>query len=463
MKKQLSFIFIFLCFLLSLAACQSNETPASEPAEPPIETIQPEPAAPQEPEQDSELPQREKDWMEDIEFLRTEYKKRHLDPFYLCTEEEFDWKLDQLAGRVAELSDNDITFEIMAIIAGMGDVHTYVQQYAPLYDRRFPVRAEYFGGKLYLTACLEGFEQFAPYLLQEIVAVNGVHIGYLNKKAESIIAPFNSWAGRETFDTMYFLPAFFDWAGCNYKKSYTFQILNENGEMESIEVPDTSNVEREGKEWIYPENWEQLIYKRDENWVKYIDGANGGCVCMSFKNPRTYVSSIERLVNDTAYHLAANPECHKMVIDLREHPGGSHQCMGVFAKGIEQLKAEQVYVLTGGTTGSSAMLYMAYFKDALDAVTVGEPAGQFSSFFYGKIEPSILPHSQIGVQIADLWWNPAEELARWGAQPIADEYYNENGRLYPWENTILPDVYIYQDIEDIRQGKDSVLEWVLAQ
>ena len=60
---------------------------------------------------------------------------------------------------------------------------------------------------------------------------------------------------------------------------------------------------------------------------------------------------------------------------------------------------------------------------------VGEPAGQFSSFFYGKIEPSILPHSQIGVQIADLWWNPAEELARWGAQPIADEYYNGNGRL----------------------------------
>ena len=74
-----------------------------------------------------------------------------------------------------------------------------------------------------------------------------------------------------------------------------------------------------------------------------------------------------------------------------------------------------------------------------------------------------MPHPQIGVQIADLWWNPVEELARWGAQPIADECYNENGRLYPWENTILPDVYVYQDIEDIRQGKDSVLEWVLAQ
>lgn len=44
-----------------------------------------------------------------------------------------------------------------------------------------------------------------------------------------------------------------------------------------------------------------------------------------------------------------------------------------------------------------------------------------------------------------------------------DAYYDENGRLYPWENTILPDVYVYQDIGDIRQSRDSVLQWVLAQ
>ena len=46
---------------------------------------------------------------------------------------------------------------------------------------------------------------------------------------------------------------------------------------------------------------------------------------------------------------------------------------------------------------------------------------------------------------------------------LTEEYYDEDGKLYPWENTILPDVYVYQDIEDIRQGKDSVIEWVLAQ
>ena len=48
-------------------------------------------------------------------------------------------------------------------------------------------------------------------------------------------------------------------------------------------------------------------------------------------------------------------------------------------------------------------------------------------------------------------------------EPIAEEYYDGDGKLYGWENTILPDVYIHQEIEDIRQGKDTVIEWVLAQ
>ena len=34
--------------------------------------------------------------------------------------------------------------------------------------------------------------------------------------------------------------------------------------------------------------------------------------------------------------------------------------------------------------------------------------------------------------------------------------------MYKWENTILPDVYVEQTIEDLREGRDGVMEWVLA-
>ena len=121
------------------------------------------------------------------------------------------------------------------------------------------------------------------------------------------------------------------------------------------------------------------------------------------------------------------------------------------------LETEHTYVLTSGVSASAALTYIACFKDNLNAVTVGEPTGQFTSMFHMQSsleEASVLPHSQISVQFSNAWWD---------GDPIVGEQYDENGRLYAWESTILPDVYVYQDIEDIRQGKDSVIEWVLRQ
>lgn len=130
-------------------------------------------------------------------------------------------------------------------------------------------------------------------------------------------------------------------------------------------------------------------------------------------------------------------------------------------------EGKDIYVLTGGYTLSAATKMIAFFKDEFGAVTVGEPAGQFSSFFsrseerYG--DPTILPHSQIKVQISDRWRDSTELLEELGVEMVYDEYYNEDGRIYQWETCIQPDVFVHLDIEDLRQGKDTVMEWVLAQ
>ena len=72
----------------------------------------------------TELSARDQNWITDIHYLHNHYKTYHPDPFYLCPEEEFDWKIDRLCQKVNVLSDNDIFFELAAIIAGMGDTHT---------------------------------------------------------------------------------------------------------------------------------------------------------------------------------------------------------------------------------------------------------------------------------------------------------------------------------------------------
>lgn len=181
-----------------------------------------------------------------------------------------------------------------------------------------------------------------------------------------------------------------------------------------------------------------------------------------------YPSSIRRLINEAAELLEEHADCGKLVIDLRMNTGGWSTVIWALQDTVRQLKPECTYVLTGGRTMSMAINAIACFRGGLDAITVGEPTGQFSSFFAysGDAENErrfTFPHSQLEVEVSNLWNDSATDLPLFDIDYAFKERYDETGRLYEWENTILPDVYVYQDIEDIRQGRESVMEWVLAQ
>lgn len=478
MKKRVCLL--LLAFCLSLSACtpayQAGADAVPEPGEsgePHEESDSEVPSASgeQRTEPDAEVPstsetvpmpelsERDRNWINDIHYLQDHYKKYHPDPFYLCPEEEFDRKIDWLCQNVNSLSDNDIYFELAAILAEMGDIHTHISPPDSLYNDFFPIGVSYFDGRMYLRFYLEGYEQFEPYLLREIVAVNGVDISYLEQKFENVIHPDNTWASREIFCAYYFIPAFFDWAGCNYQDGYTFQILNENQEVQSIEVPLVSYAEYNAAQVIFPESWAYLFDAEEGNRAEYREGDNGGYVYMNLEQMDSLAEAHYReLFEETAGLFQAHPDCGKLVIDLRNNPGGFLKVLDFLREDVQILKAlsiDQTYVLTGGYTLSAAIGCISLFKEELNAVTVGEPTGQFTSnFCYRPNMNIVLPQSQLSISVSTDWYE---------GNNFAGIVYDEDGKLYPWENTILPDVYIHQDIEDIRQGKNSALEWVLAQ
>lgn len=465
MKKKVCLILATLCLLLTACEPTGGVGPASE-SMPGSSAPVPEGSPAPEETPVTELSERAQMWSADLNYLKRNYKQYHTDPFYFCSEEEFNWKIDQLAAKIDDLTDDDIYFELKAIIAGMGDTHSTVVPPDCIYDRLFPVLIWCFGDRVYMNGYLEGYEEFKPYLLQEIVAVNCVDITYLRQKAGSLYYPTNSWSCKELFPTLWcFLPAFFDWAGCDYREGYTFQILNENREVESVEIPVISLEEYTQADAVYPENWEFIaLTSFDDNWTEYFEGQNGGYIYLSIGQMENLtVSSMyyQELFEKTTHLIEKHPDCGKLVIDLRWNPGGAISVHNDIWEGVQMLKKlsiEQVFVITGGYTASAAIDCLAMFKEELDAVMVGEPTGQFPSFFYHAFSYGgmvfNLPQSQISVQVSTGWYD---------GLPIIDEYYDENGKLYEWENTVLPDVFVYQDIEDIRQGKDSVIEWILAQ
>lgn len=475
MKKRICLFLLALCLLLPACASatqadtepipkpdtseeQLTETDTENPSASEEQPVEPDTETPSASEDDPmpELSERERNWINDIRFLQERYKTYHPDPFYLCPEEEFDWKIDWLCQNVGSLSDNDIFFELTAIIAGMGDIHTYVLPPDSLYDYLFPFGVNYYNGRLYLTAYMEGYEQLEPYLLREIVAVNGADISYLERKFESIINPNNKWNSREIFCWKYFVPAFFDWADCGSQNNYTFQILDENHKVQSVEVPLVSYEEFNSTPLVLPESWSY----REGNLAKYCEGENGGYVYIGIDQLIDLDEADFLEVFEKASELLdEHPDCGKLVIDLRYNPGGlTTLSLGSLHKGIQILKEhsiDQSYVLIGGYTMSAAMNCIGRLKEEMNAVTVGEPTGQFTSFFaYDYIAEIVLPRSQISVKVATVWHD---------GNDFAGAVYDENGRLYEWEDTILPDVYIHPDIEDARQGKTSALEWILAQ
>lgn len=461
MRKRACLFLMAFCLLLT--ACKPAAQPyeetdtslppteeASAPGEVPTPETSPEP----------ELSERDRNWINDIHYLQSQYKMYHPDPFYLCPEEEFDWKIDRLCQKVNILSDNDIYFEMAAIIAGMGDVHTSVRMPESLYEYWFPFGVVHCDGKLYLRFYLEEYEQFEPYLLREIVAVNGVDISYLERKFESYIGLNNPWYSRELFP-IYFIPAFFDWAGCGYQDGYTIQILDENQNIQSVEAPLVPYAEYEAAPAVFPESWAYLSEVEEVNWTEYRDGKNGGYVYINLEQMSLGESQYRKLFEKAAELMEAHPDCGKLVIDLRRNHGGYMEVHGYLREDVQIIKdlsIDQTYILTGGFTASAAMECIGLFKEELDAVTVGEPTGQFTSFFNYKVNYTgltlTLPQSQIDVTVATGWYE---------GNNYAGAAYDEEGRLYEWENTILPDVYIHQDIEDLRQGRNSALKWILEQ
>lgn len=463
MRKRVCLFLLAFCLLLPACAPadQAGTDPVPKPDASEEQHTEPDMEIPPASEDDTapELSERDRNWITDIHYLQKHYKMYHPDPFYLCPEEEFDWKIDRLCQKVNGLSDNDIFFELSAIIAGMGDTHTEVVPPDSLYDYLFPLGVSYFDGRLYLRFYLEGYEQFEPYLLREIVAVNGVDISYLEGKFESIINPGNTWNSREIFCAYFFIPAFFDWADCCYQDGYTLQILDENQEVQSIEVPLVSYAEYDAAPAVFPESWSYLFDVEEGNRTEYREGENGGYVYMNLEQMDSLVEARYReLFEKAAGLLEAHPDCGKLVIDLRNNSGGFMDVPGFLREDVQIIKAlsiDQTYILTGGYTMSAATCCISLFKEELNAVTVGEPTGQFTSFFYYKPNMKIvLPLSQISISVATNWYEGSD---------FAGAAYDENGKPYEWENTILPDVYIHQDIEDIRQGKNSALKWILAQ
>lgn len=363
--------------------------------------------------------------------------------------ELFISEINTLIDRIPELEEFEIIYELQRIVTLLNDGHTRMSTYAdsgsggymPLVLREF-----YEDGDAVIYAI--GVPKTEERLLYaKLTAINGIPIDeVLTRLFDYTYGENTYWkthvaARNEIIDTDLLSVAGIMEFG---ETSAMFSFLTADGEKVEVELTSTPySQNRTGSMTIKTlKSFGSLMYQHDDlnYWNTYIEEDNivyiryNSCYPMASLSYSDFWTQVMNTV-----HAAEEPP--KVVFDLRENGGGYSGPSGFsnFIAGLNNLEINGLYVLIDVGTFSAGVNAAAEFSQfGNNAVLVGSPAGQAPNIL-GPASPQKLPNSGCEFDLSDrliVWWPD-------------------------YEGDILnPDITLYPNIEDYKQGVDTVFEAV---
>ena len=395
-------------------------------------------------EENVELSEKEMHWLYDINALK---QIAEVHPFFFVrnSKEYYEGRLDDLLSRVDDMDDMQITLELKEIVASMGDYHTTI-----MIDKtslvKLPVSFEYIDGKYYVVQ-VGREEKYYPAMGKELVHINGVNIDYIELKmgllagGESCSAaiPVACAANLSYIDYLKYCGVPFE------ERDYAvLGFVDEDGIVFEIEfqADDTGSdltehigtpVFRENNDLAY---WDRYFEEENVVYIKYSD-------CLELYKEE----DAKRL-----FEIIENNNVTTFVLDMRNNAGGYTNSLDeLYDKFLESDLKGKIYVVTNRQTMSAALFPLDWKFNNWEIIHIGEPTGASTAGLGGEIKRGVvtksLPYSGVTYQYC--------------AKIESDSYYSDF--VYEeWNNTILPDVYICQTIQDYIGNGDAVLEWIFT-
>lgn len=471
-----------LVLVLFLTGCTAGEIAPAEV--PPTETItateatEPAELAATEPEKipfaDYEYlytDERDRAWEEDVVFLAKFYLgqvETYGHPL-LVNEESQVWKpqnyidfrnfyredlrdtfvadLEALIRNIPVLTDTEIVYELQRIVAKLSDLHSHV--YLPVTDLFvFTVEPLYSdeGMELRLVRLPAEYQHA---LFGELVAINGVPIDEVVERLGQYIA--HEWE----YSKMFYMTNPLQTGLIGRKEALEMagivdaedtaaelEVITEQGERIVIEVPavaatESKNVAKVYGDWLHDK-------------ISYYEGYQDSNYFLRFEEEyQLLYIRFNQMYEMTDYRFSefladikkqsANEACKKIVVDFRLNGGGKGlELHDDLIEVLGKATADQIYILIDQASYSDAILLPVEMRQKLsNAVIVGMPGGQSPNFFAGAAYT--LPNSGCAFWVSGLCYSYSPD--------------------YEYE-TLMPDITVYQTLEDYKQGIDTVMEYV---
>jgi hypothetical protein len=376
-------------------------------------------------------------WREDLRYLAKELPKRHKNAFHTVTKEQFERAVAELDAAIPSLQEYKILVGLRRIIAMVADAHTALAP--PQSFNRYPLTLNWFGNDLRVVRTTTPYKQA---LGARVVGIGELNINEAVSKINTLIPNENEqflrYSNVSLLPFAEFLHALKIVPELN-RAQWTFE--NSEGKRFSLQlelVPANSQVE-----WLTTLKQVPLYRQRlnELMWVTTLPESQ-----TVYLNLKAYPDADTfKRVSEELWKTIDGGSFKRLVIDMRQSNGGDFMKFRNYIQ--KELKSRptfqkpgSLYVIIGRGTISAAMVNAIEMRNEMKAILVGEPSGSKPNS-YSENGRMTLPNSRLDVSFSTRYYKFQEEDTP----------------------SLMPDKMITPTWEIYTEGRDPVMEWILAQ
>ncbi len=376
-------------------------------------------------------------WIQDVDYVTDQLPRLHPNLFFATPRSTFESAAQDLKGAIPRLQDHEVVVGLMRLVALIGDGHTSVR--LPPGFHRLPLRLARLADGLYVVAAEPSL---ADALGARLIAVGIVDAPALEAGAARLVSHENdSWLRARVPDLLVVAEVLFALGATEAISGARLPLQEQQGtpserDVGAVTAP-PALVDLATAAGVPPPLHEQ---RPNENyWFTTVDGSRALYLrysrCQQGSEP--FSAFAERI-----FQVLDQGRADRLVVDLRRNGGGDSNVDDPLIQGLQGRPAwrqrGRLFSLIDSGTFSSGM-FTALDLQRLGAVLVGAPTGGKPNA-YGNTRTLTLPNSRLEVSYSTRYFTLIE-----GSDPPS----------------ILPELAVEPTIEDMRTGRDPVLDAAL--
>ena len=382
------------------------------------------------------------DWVSEIDWMYAEARDLHPNLFWQTPESEFTANVEDLKGRVGQLTDDQVELEIIRLFA-LIDGHSAVAKSPPPLDyRRYQIRLYEFADGFHVV------ESTDPQLLgSRVNSINGVPVDEVAEAVEPYVQRDNDWTVKNLTPLFMVIPELLSGVGIvDDVESPKFELELADGTMRTVD-PVMLSI----SDWFDWVTYSTVLPAREA--VQLDDGfreafwfehlPEDSAIYFQYNQVTQVGSGTIGTVVRQMENLIADEDVESVVVDVRRNGGGNNTTIGGLVDFLTEADEEgiEVILLIGRQTFSAAANFVTAVEQATEATFVGEGIGG-SPNLYGDVSTMVFPQSGITASISRRYWEFSTP---------------DDARV-----TIEPDLPVSMTYREWADGGDPALELALS-